>query len=124
MTKVDFKISVQPDYVLVERSENYEIVLNEESAELKEMSAACKKAACRKVLIVGPKTKVRLSAFEIFELGNRIANLGLEIAVVESHDASDDDVEFLENVAWNRGGVIQFFDTQTAAKEWLGVAQA
>ena len=88
------------------------------------MATACKEASCRKVLIVGPDTKVKLSVVDILELGRRIADLGLEIAVVESHDASKEDVEFLENVAWNRGGVIQFFATQSAAREWLGVVQA
>ena len=121
MSTADYKISVRPEYVLVERPKNYEVVLNEQPAQLMEMSAVCEKAGCRKVLILGPKTKVRLSVLDILELGSQIADMGVEIAVVESHDASDENVEFLENVAWNRGGLIQFFDTQTEAKEWLGV---
>ena len=122
MGHADYKISVHPDYVLVEGPDDYEIVMDDEPAELIEMSAVCKKAGRRKVLILGSKTKVRLSVMDILELGRRIADMGLEIAVVESHDASDEDVDFLENVAWNRGGLIKFFDSQLDAEEWLGVS--
>ena len=44
------------------------------------------------------------------------------MAIVESHDASIDDVKFLETVAQNRGGPLKFFDTEIAAKDWLGVS--
>ena len=58
---------------------------------------------------------------DIFNLGQEIANLGLRIAVVESHNASNKDVKFLETVVKNRGGPIQFFDNEQDAKDWLGI---
>jgi hypothetical protein len=112
-------MSIQPGYVLVERPQDYEVVLKEQPAMLMEMSAFCMAAARLKVLILGPKTKVNLSEFDIIDLGKEIAKLNLQIAVVESHDASNEDVDFLENVALNRGGSIRFFDTQKEAKGWL-----
>jgi hypothetical protein len=64
---------------------------------------------------------VYLAAFDIYDLGKDIAETDLQLAMVESHDASAEQVEFLENVAVNRGGSIQFFDTEEEAKSWLGV---
>jgi hypothetical protein len=46
----------------------------------------------------------------------------LPIAMAESHDASDEDVSFLENVVANRGEPIRFFDTEREAKDWLGIS--
>ncbi|MCZ6898348.1 MAG: hypothetical protein O7D95_06565 [Betaproteobacteria bacterium] len=122
MDNSEHKISIQPGYVLVERSQDYKVVLSEQPAKLMEMSAACKEAGCRKVLILGHRTKVRLSTQEIFELGKEIAKLSLQIAVVELHDASKENVEFLENVVVNRGVPIQFFDNEQDAKDWLEVS--
>jgi len=116
------KLSIQSGYVLVERPDNYEVVLEDQPTELTRMLEICKEADCRKVLIVGPSTKVRLSEMDIFHLGERIAEMDLMIAVVETHDAMEKDVRFLENVATNRGAPIQFFDSVEDAKRWLRVA--
>ncbi len=89
---------------------------------LTEMSAACEEAGCRKVLILGPKTKVNLEIFDIYDLGEQIARLHLKIAIVESHDASKDDESFLENVAFNRGGPLQFFINEEEARDWLEIS--
>ena len=116
------KISIQPGYVLIERAKNYQVVWSEQTEALMQISAACEKAGCRKVLVLGPRTKVKLSTQDIFDLGEGIAKLGLQIAVVESHDASIKDVKFLEQVVENRGGPLRFFDSEQGAKEWLGLS--
>ena len=116
------KISIQPGYVLIERSHDYEVVWSEQPAMMMEMSAVCKEAGCHKVLILGPRTKVKLSTSEIYILGEEIAKLSLQIAVVESHDASSENVLFLENVVSNRGIPIQFFDNEQYAKDWLKIS--
>ncbi len=121
MGNADQQISIRSGYVLVERPQDFEVVLSEQPAILMKISASCKAEGCRKVLVLGPRTKVRLSATDIYDLGQQIATLGLRIAVVESHDASNEDVRFLETVTTNRGGPIQFFDNQQHAKDWLGV---
>ena len=86
-----------------------------------EIAGACDRAGCQKVLVVGQRTRIKLSTMDIFELGEHIAQLKLQVAMVETHDASADDVTFLENVASNRGGPIQFFDNERDAKCWLEV---
>lgn len=115
------QISIQPGYVLVERPPDYEVVWTEQPAELKKISAFCKEAGCRKMLVLGPRTKVTLSLLDIYNLGEEITKLGLQIAVVELHDASKEDVKFLEDVVINRGISIQFFDNEQDAKDWLGI---
>ena len=118
----DHKISIQSDYVLVERPPGYQVDLNELPPMLMGLTDICMEADCRKVLVVGNDTTVNLEVIDIFDLGNQLAELRLQIAMVESHDASAENVGFLENVAFNRGGQIQFFDTEKDAKDWLGVS--
>ena len=114
-------ISIQPGYVLVERPQDYEVIWSEQQARVMEISALCKEAGCQKVLVLGPRTKVRLSFTDILSLGLQLGNLNLKVAVVELHDASNEDVSFLENVTANRGSGIQFFDNEQDAKDWLGI---
>ena len=121
MGNLEQQISIQPGYVLIERPSDYEVDWTEQPAELKKISAFCKETGCRKVLVLGPRTKVTLSAVEVFKLGEEIAKLALQIAVVELHDASKENVKFLENVVINRGVPIQFFDNEQDAKDWLGI---
>ena len=121
MGNSDYKLSIQPGYILLERPPDYEVTMNEQPAMLTDMSAFCKTASRRKVLILGPKTIVNLSANDILDLGKEIAKLNLKIAVAELHDASKEDVKFLETVVWNRGGPIKFFDSEMEAKYWLGI---
>ncbi len=117
----DQKLSVQPGYLLVERPQGYKVVWRKQPAELRKIADACKEAGLRKVLVLGPRTKVKLSFLEIHDLGCEIAKLRLKIAVVEFHDASSEDVEFFANVVTNRGDPIQFFDNEQDAKDWLDI---
>lgn len=119
MDHSNYKISNQHDYVLLERPRNYVVVPDEQPAMLAELMNACQQAGTRNVLIVGPNTKVALSTMDGIELGEKIAESRLRIAIVEVHDAANEDVEFLENVVWNRGGQIQFFDSKKEAEDWL-----
>ena len=122
MSNSDYKISSQPGFVLVERAHDYEVVLDEQPATLTKISALCDATGCRKVLILGPRTKVKLSVLDIYDLGEEIAKTHLQIAIAESHDASKDDEDFLETAVFNRGGPLQFFDSEKEAKSWLGVS--
>jgi len=115
-------ISIHPDYIRVERSPGYEVIQSEQPQALLELSTACDEAGCKKVLVVGPRTKVSLSAFDIVELGKKIAKLDIRMAIAELHDASTDAVSLLEVVALNRGSKIRFFDNVKDAKDWLEVA--
>ena len=121
MGNLDYKMSIQPGYVLVERPRDYDVVMTRPPEMLTDLSAFCKSAACRKVLILGPDTKVKLSKSDIVDLGAEIAKLNLQIAVAESHDASDEEVNLLENEAGERGGSIRFFNSEPAAKDWLRI---
>ena len=121
MSNSEQTLSIKPGFVLVERPPDYEVTLSDQSARLMEIFALCKEAGTQNVLVVGPRTNVNLSTIDIFNLGEQIAKLGLRIAVVEFHDASDGDVSFLENVATNRGGSMEFFTNQQDAIDWLGV---
>ncbi len=122
MTSSNFEVSIQRNYVLVERAKDYVVILDEQPRMLTQLSAICKEANCRNVLILGTKTKVRLSTLDILELASQIANTRLKIAVVEVHDAPDENVSFLEDAVWNRGGLIRFYSSGKTAKNWLGIS--
>ena len=122
MSNAAVKMSVQPGYVLVERPQNFDVIMEEQPAQLQELSEFCEDAGCRNVLILGQGTKVHLEALDVHDLGRQIAKLHLHIAMVESHDATDEDVYFLESVALTRGSPIRFFDTESEARHWLGVS--
>ena len=117
----EYAISVQSGYVLVETPPDFNVVWIEQPPMLQAISAACSEADCKKVLLRGSNTKVKLKPMEIFELGAEIAKLHLMLAIVQSHDASKEDEDFLKNVAANRGSSIQFSDNEQDARYWLGV---
>ena len=108
-----------PGYVQIERPSGYEVTWSSQTASLKEISCRCDEAGCRKVMVFGPSTRVKLSIKEFYKLGKEIGRLHLQVAVVGSHDASSEDTEFLEMVAITRGGSIQFFSNEEDAKKWL-----
>ena len=58
--------------------------------------------------------------FSAFKFGERMANAirGLRVAVVGSKMLAKD-LEFIQTVAQNRGGIIQVFDTKEDALAWL-----
>ena len=120
---VDDEANARSALVDLLRDEGYEVVLSETPAMMMRVATACKAAGVRKVLVRGPSTRVKLATMDILQLGKAIAKFNLRIAVVESHDAGADNEEFLESVAFNRGGSIQFFETEAAANDWLGVTE-
>jgi hypothetical protein len=115
----DYKMSVQPDYVLVERAHNAEKLADRHTSMLQELSSVCEDAACHKVLIVGQDAHGISSAFDILALAGEIAESRLRIAVVDSVDHSDDDIKVLERAVWNRGGYMRFFTSEAEARYWL-----
>jgi hypothetical protein len=116
MNALNYKMSIQPDYVLIERPRDFEVESTRLPEMLTELSAFCKAADRRKVLVLGPDTKVKLSEADIVNLGAELAKINMQMAIVESHDASDEDVNLLENEAGERGGSVRFFDTESAAR--------
>ncbi len=121
MPDPEYKISVQSGYVLVEDPPNYDVVWIEQPPKLQAISAACSEAGYRKVLIRESNANVRLTVTQIFNLGKDVGKLGLKIAMVSTHDASQENERLLENTASNRGLPIRFFDNAQDARNWLGV---
>jgi hypothetical protein len=122
VSTLNYNISTQQNYVLVERLGFYEVDLNVVPVMLAEIAAACEKAGCSKVLLLGRETKVNLSPSQILRLAEQISESNLQIAVVESHDATHQEVSFLRAIVLTRGRPIQFFDSELDARKWLGIS--
>jgi hypothetical protein len=121
MAAINQTISIKDGYVLVERPAGYEVNLSDQKLQLKKIAAACDEVGNRKVLIVGPRTKVNLSVFDIFHLGCLIAKYKLQVAVVELHDASTKDKNFFETVIANRWIPTKFFNNEKDARKFLKI---
>ena len=119
MSPNKFTIELDDGYVRVAREADYEVFAGDMPWLLDQISVACRESGCRKVLVTGTDTQVHLSTMEVFDLGETIAEMGLRVAIVEVHDAPDEDAEFLGAVAFNRGGGVEFFETESAALKWL-----
>ena len=104
MGKSSQELSLQSDYVHVERRRGYEVSIEEQAELLQELAQYCDEVDCRKGLILGESTKVDLGPLDIYELGKEIAKYDLQIVV-----------------AGNRGGPGQFFADQDEARAWLRV---
>ena len=121
MTEMKQTISILDDHILVERPPGYEVEITEQISDLADLQAISDETGLKKVLVVGPKTNVKLSPFDVLELSKLIAKLDVQLAIVELHDASDDAVELLSSAAFNRGSTIRFFDNEVDAKAWLEI---
>jgi len=60
-----------------------------------------------------------IDTLNLFDAGEQIAKLRLQIAVVESHDGSMGDQNSLEMVVFNYGDPLQFFGNEDEAKDGL-----
>ncbi len=121
MLESNIKITRRQGYMIVDRPARYTVKPDYEIRLYEQLVDACRQAHCKNVLMRGPDTRVNLSTMEVLDLGAHIADTRLNVAVAETHNASQDDVEFLQNVVWNRGGALRFFDSEREALHWLGV---
>ncbi len=121
MSDPENAISIQPGYVLVENPPDYDVVWIEQPPKLQAISAACSEADFNKVLMRESNANVKLTVAEIFKLGKEVGKLELRIAIVSTHDTSQENERLLENAATSRGSPVRFFNKEQDAKDCLGV---
>ena len=114
-------ISIHRDHVLIVRPGEYQVVYNEQTKTLSDIAEASNEAGCKKVLVLGPSTGIKLTAFDILELGVDIARYDFQMAFADEHDASNDAMSLFETTVSNRGGAIRFFDNVADARGWLEI---
>lgn len=85
-------------------------------------AAECRAHGCKAALIDGRKATRNVSTVDLYDLGSRLHELGmqgLKVAMVnESYDFGIT-TKFLETVARNRGQNLRAFDQLEAAVAWL-----
>jgi hypothetical protein len=114
-------IVIERGYVRIEEPSGFEVILEEQKFRLQVVAAACRDANTNKVLINGPATKVSLSAIELLELAEKIAELKLQVALVVNTDISSGLESFFVEMASDRGSPMRFFENEEAAKDWLNI---
>ena len=121
MSVSELGIKIESGYVLVEDPPDFVVVWSEQPDRLQAISDVCSEAGVRKVLMLGGNTHVQLAINEVLYLGREIGKHNLTVAVVNRHDAPDEYLSLVEDVAINRGGSIRFFQNEQDAKDWLDI---
>jgi hypothetical protein len=119
----DFTIDFNGKYIHMIHAPDYEICPESNEKLWKELSKACKKYDCRKVLAEGPTQKRRISSMDAYESGSLASESipGLKLAICIYEYITDETTDFFKNVAYNRGVRIEFFNDKKKALHWLGI---
>lgn len=86
-------ITREQGYIRAERPAKYSVGPGGESDLLEKLVEECHAARCQNVLVLGSDIRIRLSTMDVLELGAEIADTRLNIAVVETHNAAQEDVD-------------------------------
>ena len=115
------RFTVEDGYVRVYRSSSGVCSPEHELQFLRSLGDICVQSERNNVLLIGSGPQADLSALDLLELGRAISESGLNIAAVCNRNIVNEDAEFLQDIVWNRGGAIRFFDDEQPALEWLGI---
>jgi hypothetical protein len=119
----DFSVEFNGKYIQVIHAPDYEISPESNEKLWAELSQACRKYKCLKVLAEGPSQKRKISSMDAFQSGSQASESipGLNLATCISEYTPDETTEFFKNVAYNRGANIEFFKDKKKALDWLGI---
>ena len=121
----DFTIDFNGKYIHMIHASDYEICPESNEKLWKELSKACKKYKCLKVLAEGPAQKRRITTIDAFQSGSQASESipGLKLAICVYEYITDETTEFFKTVAFNRGVRIEFFKDKKKALKWLGIKE-
>ncbi|MGB5218687.1 MAG: hypothetical protein WBN66_10355 [Smithella sp.] len=119
----DFSLEFNGKYIHIIHAPGYEISPESNEKLWKELSQACKKHNCLKVLAEGSSQKRRVTTMDAYESGAKASESipGLKLAICIYEYTTDATTEFFKNVAYNRGVRIEFFKDKKKALAWLGI---
>jgi hypothetical protein len=117
----DFSLEFNGKYIHIIHASDYEITPESNDKLWAELSLACQKYNCRKVLAEGHNQKRDLGSMEAFQSQASQSIPGLSLAICLQGYAPDETTKFFMNVAYNRGVRIEFFNDKKKALTWLGI---
>jgi hypothetical protein len=120
---IDFSLEFNGKYIHIKHPPDYEITPESQDKLWSELSRACKKYKCLKVLTEGPKQTREMSSMDAFQSGSKASKAipGLALAICIYDYVPDETTRFFTNVAFNRGATIEFFTDKKKAFKWLGI---
>ncbi|MBN1364675.1 MAG: hypothetical protein JW976_07720 [Syntrophaceae bacterium] len=119
----DFSIDFNGKFIHISHAPDYEICPESNDKMWRELSKACKKYKCLKVLAEGQTQTRKITSLDAFESGSKASQSipGLKLAICIYEYIPDEITEFFKNVAYNRGAHIEFFKDKKKALKWLGL---
>ena len=123
---LDVSLEFNGNYIHIIHPPDYEITPESQDKLWTELSLACRKHNCLKVLAEGSDQKRQMGSMDAFQSGSRASQSipGLVMAICIYNYVPDETTQFFINVAHNRGARIEFFKDKRKALEWLGIFNA
>ncbi|MGD0277724.1 MAG: hypothetical protein ABSC11_00300 [Smithella sp.] len=123
---IDFSLDFKGEYIHIMHPPDYEITPESQGKLWTELSLACKKYNCVKVLTEGSSHKREMGSMDVFYSGVQVSKAipGLVLAICIYEYVPDKMTTFFMNVAHNRGAYIEYFQDKRKALEWLGIKDA
>lgn len=121
----DITLDARDGYLYVHLQPGFEITLANMTALWNAMSDGCREQGLRHVLVEGDNVRRKLSTMESFDNAGIAARLlpGLTVAAVFRGYVPDQQTQFFQVAALNRGIKSEFFQDLNQALRWLGVGR-
>ena len=121
----DFTVEPRDGYLYVHLRPGFEITLASMTALWNGISDSCREHGLRHALVEGDNVTRRLSTMQSFDNAGIAARLmpGLTVAACFRGYVPDQQTQFFQVAALNRGVRAEFFQDLNDALRWLGVAR-
>ena len=123
---IDITLEFNGKYIHISHPPDYEITPESVKKLWTELSQACRKYNCLKVLAEGYAPKREIRTMDAFDSGSQASQFmpGLTMAICFQEYAPDEITKYFTDVAYNRGAHIKFFTNREEALQWLGITDA
>ncbi|HEY8562858.1 MAG TPA: hypothetical protein VIL74_20945 [Pyrinomonadaceae bacterium] len=117
-------ITYRNGYIHILNPDNFVITPDKIEGLWENLTEACTKYDCNRVLNEGSVDLSKLRAYDSYHSGAQAGEIqGLRMAFLFHGYTPDERADFFKTVASNRGAKIEFFSDRRAALRWLGVSE-
>lgn len=119
----DFSLEPRGGYLYVQLAPGFEMTPDSTSRVWVAICETCREKGFRRALAVGENVTRRLTPAEASDIASLAGRLlpGLSVACVFHGYVPDEQSQFFQTAAVNRGVRMEFFEDLNAALQWLGL---